>query len=267
VNGDGAVDRTDLGAAVAAVFRARPMFAGGPFSGRNPQPHFPIGTTPCNVCHGVNADARAAAGGAGGATVEVYPPNAFRQFLPMNRLQTLSWKVRLLGPPAVPEVAENEALAAFVAELPEVDLRNRYRRELAEIEAASQRPPYEKRFVDLTREQQHEVLRQADPRFIDLLTRHVIQGTLCAPEYGGNRDRLGWQLAGFDGDSQPLGYEIYDESVPGFYRERDDKPNSRPDPGEECSEFSDNMKRFLDFISRASGGGPLDEPGCLELDG
>jgi hypothetical protein len=262
VDGDGAVDRADVGAAAAAIFRARPMFAGGPFSGRNPQPHFPIGGTACVVCHGANADAPAARGTPRGATVEVYPPNAFRQFLPMNRLQRLSWKVRLLGAQAVPEVADNPLLAA----LPEVDLRRRYRDGLAELESLAGES-FAKPFTALTAEQQREVLTGVEPMFVELLTRHVIQGTLCAPEYGGNVDRLGWQLAGFDGDSQPLGYEIYDESVAGFYRERPDKPNSGPDPDESCGGFSDNMRRFLDFLSSATGGGRFAEPYCFEVDG
>jgi hypothetical protein len=266
VNGDGSVDRADARAAEAASFRARPMFAGGPFSGRSPQPHFPIGTTPCSECHSADGNGRVPSGaGAGGAKVELYPPPAFRQFLPMNRLQTLSWKVRILGPEAVTEVRDNEALAAFVAQLPEVDLRNRYRAGLAELESLAG-SSFGKRFVELTAEQQREVLNRAEDGFVDLVTRHVIQGTLCAPEYGGNLGGLGWQLAGFDGDSQPLGYEIYDESVSGSYRERDDKPNSRPDRGETCAGFSDDMKRFLEFISSVTGGGPLGEPGCLELD-
>jgi hypothetical protein len=119
---------------------------------------------------------------------------------------------RVFGAEAVAEVRENEALAAFVAQLPEVDLRDRYRDGLAELESLAGES-FAKRFVELTAEQQREVLNQAEAKFIDLLTRHVIQGTLCAPEYGGNLGGLGWQLTGFDGDSQPLGYEIYDENV------------------------------------------------------
>lgn len=86
VNGDGTVGADDVRAAEVAAFRARPMFAAGPFSGRHPQPHFPVGATSCGTCHGP--------GGGGGMrstagveTVDVYPPAAFRQFLPMNRLQ------------------------------------------------------------------------------------------------------------------------------------------------------------------------------------
>lgn len=261
VNGDDVVDRDDVRAAEAATFQARPMFAGGPFSGRNPQPHFPIGGTPCVVCHGANVGEPANGEGAGSGTVDVDPPNAFRQFLPMNRVQMLSWKARILGAAAVPEVAQNPLLE----ELPEVDLRRRYREGLAALQSTATES-FGMSFADLTTEQQRDVLAQADGKFVDLLTRHVIQGTLCAPEYGGNAGRLGWQLAGFDGDSQPLGYEIYDESAPGFYRERPDKPNSGPDPDEDCAGFSDNMKRFLDLISRVTNGGTFDAPYCFEVD-
>ena len=58
----------------------------------------------------------------------------------------------------------------------------------------------------------------------------------------------------FDGDSQPLGYEIYDASVEGNYRERPDKPNSGPNPDEDCSGFSANLDHFLDLISGVTGG-------------
>jgi hypothetical protein len=173
----------------------------------------------------------------------------------------LSWKARLLGAQAVPEVADNPLLD----ELPEVDLRRRYREGLAALQSIAV-GSFGAPFVDLTTEQQQEALKQADRRFVDLLMRHVIQGTFCAPEYGGNAGGLGWQLTGFDGDSQPLGYEIYDETVPGFYRERPDKPNSGPDPNEDCAGFSEDMKRFLDFISSVTGGGPFDAPYCFEVD-
>jgi hypothetical protein len=261
VDGDGAVDAADVRAAEAAAFRARPAFAGGPFSGRHPQPHFPIGATPCAVCHGAGATTAAGAAAPRTATVDVFPPDAFREFLPLNRLQRLSWQVRIRGAASVPEVADNPLLD----ELPEVDLRRRYRDGLAALEASSQRQ-YGLRFVDLPAAQQRPLLQHAAPQFVELLNRHVIQGTLSVPEYGGNRDQLGWRLVGFDGDSQPLGYEIYDETAPGSYRQRPDKPNSGPNPDEDCRGFSAPMQRFLDLISRAAGGGPLDDPFCFEVD-
>lgn len=39
-----------------------------------------------------------------------------------------------------------------------------------------------------------------------LAVSHAFEGTWGAPEYGGNRDTLGWQAIGFEGDRQPRGY-------------------------------------------------------------
>ena len=53
MDGNGVVDQNDVVAAEAAVFGARPVFAGGPYSGRQPQPHFNTGSLPCGTCHGI----------------------------------------------------------------------------------------------------------------------------------------------------------------------------------------------------------------------
>lgn len=44
-----------------------------------------------------------------------------------------------------------------------------------------------------------------------LAVTHAFEGTWGAPEYGGNRDGVGWEGIGFDGDRQPRGYT--DEEV------------------------------------------------------
>ena len=113
---------------------------------------------------------------------------------------------------------------------------------------------------------EQNVLTQA---FITLLRYHTLEGMFCVPEYGGNRSRLGWNLIGFDGDSQPLGYTIYDETTGGYY-ERQDKPNSGPNPGETCAGFSKKMNNFLTTISRAGdvqpgSKGPFKNPFCLDV--
>lgn len=262
VDGDGAVDARDGEAGASAVFAARPAYGGGPFSGRQPQPHFDMGGAPCADCHGAKGAGGFALPAAGGDGVDAYPPNAFRRFAPLNRLQALSWQLRILGPQAVPEVADNPLLAT----LPEIGLRQRYRDGLAQLEAlAASR--FGGAFASLAADEQRRVLTLADRRFTDLLYRQVIEGVLCMPEYGGNRDQLGWLLTGYDGDSQPLGYTIYDPAAPGFYRERPDKPNSGPNPDEDCAGFSAAMQSFLDLVSRSAGGGPFDAPYCFEVDG
>jgi Gluconate 2-dehydrogenase subunit 3 len=255
VDGNGLVDQSDVVAAQDAVFGARPVFAGGPFSGRQPQPHFDTGTVPCTTCHEFpfeNPQAAASGMLASATTVNNYPPDFFTQFLPLSRLQVLSWKVRILGASAVAEVAANP-LATSSAE---VDLRNRYRSGLAALEQMSQ-STYGSGFAGLTPAQQSGLLRTSpDQTFVTLLTYHTVEGMLSAPEYGGNRNGLGWQLIGFDGDSQPLGYTIYDESI-GGYRERPDKPDSTPNPGETCGGFSQPVNNFLKLVTAA----PSVQPG------
>lgn len=259
VDGNGVVDALDAHAGASALVAARPAFGHGPFSGRQPQPHQPIGSTPCSACHGPQGVGGHAETAPDGGTL-AYPPNAFPLFTPLNRLQTLSWKVRLLGPEAVPEVADNPLLAT----LPDVDLRRRYRAGLAQIEAEATRR-FGAPFTALDPAQQAEVLQQAGS-FLALLRRHVIEGMLSAPEYGGNRNRLGWQMVGYDGDSQPLGYTIYDPTVPGFYRERPDKPNSGPDPDDPCAGFSAPMAEFLALLAAITDGGSFAAPYCFEVD-
>ncbi|MBI4518442.1 MAG: gluconate 2-dehydrogenase subunit 3 family protein [Deltaproteobacteria bacterium] len=260
VDGDGIIDASDITRAETAVFNARPILAGGPFSGRQPQPHFPTGATPCVSCHVVPAPAGAAASGRVAATTVLsYPPEFFRQFLPLSRLQALSWKIRMLGAAAVPAAAANPLATTLL----ETDMRRRYREGLASLEAIS-RDIFGKPFAELATDEQGTVLDQADIDFVTLLRYHTIEGMLCAPEYGGNRDRRGWQLIGFDGDSQPLGYTIYDESIPG-YRERSEKPNSGPNPEEDCRGFSANIKQFLGAISSVTGGRTFDAPYCFEV--
>lgn len=263
VDGNGLVDSTDVSVAESAVFRARPVFAGGPFSGRQPQPHFDTGSTPCEVCHGIAGAAGSASGMAAAAgTVDNYPPDSFREFLALPRLRRLSWKIRILGASAVPEAADNPLASSSL----EVDLRNKYRVGLTSLDDIAQQT-FGKRFVQLSTTQQSQVLDKADADFVTLLHYHTVEGILCAPEYGGNRDRIGWQLVGFDGDSQPLGYTLYDEST-GQYRERPDKPNSGPNPDENCHGFSAGMNAFLTVISSddfVKPGGPLTAPYCFEV--
>jgi hypothetical protein len=231
VNGDGIIDAADVASAELSLFQARPIYAGGPFSGRQPFGDFEAGRA-----------------------TDLYPENSFETFLPLNRVQRLAWKVRLDGAGDVPEVAANP----LAVQLEDVDLRRKYRQGLAEIEQESQ-ARFGASFVALGAGQQDQILDAADPVFRNLLTGHAIEGFLCAPEYGGNRDRIGWKLVGFDGDSQPLGYTLgFDEAIQ-QYIERPDKPNSRPDPDEDCRGFSPTVVNFIRTIARA----PETQPGAI----
>ena len=70
------------------------------------------------------------------------------------------------------------------------------------------------------------------------------------------------QLTHFDGDSQPLGYTIFDTTTMA-YVERPDKPNSTIDPDDDCSGFSDEMIKFLQFVLvRLAGATQFSDPSC-----
>ena len=72
-------------------------------------------------------------------------------------------------------------------------------------------------------------------------------------EYGGNKNRIGWDLIGYDGDSQPLGYSIFDETTMS-YRERADKPNSTANPDEDFRGVDDHTQALLNTIVKLVGG-------------
>jgi hypothetical protein len=240
LNGDGVVDAADVTSAELALAEARPLFGGGPFSGRQPFGDF-----------------------ATGEATQEYPPSSFEKTLPLNRLQRLAWSVRLDGATGISELADNP----LVATLPDVGLRRQYRDGLAEIERLS-RSIFGASFLDLAAAAQDEVLRQIPPAFLRLLTGHAIEGFLCAPEYGGNRNGIGWKLVGFDGDSQPLGYTLGFDAGTGQYIERADKPNSKPNPQEDCRGFSTRTGNFLRTIARAPDtqpGAVFRNPYCFEV--
>jgi hypothetical protein len=46
----------------------------------------------------------------------------------------------------------------------------------------------------------------ANSDFTELVYGHACEGMYGAPEYGGNRDGVGWSNIGFAGDVQPRGW-------------------------------------------------------------
>ena len=190
------------------------IFAGGPFSGRNPYPD--------------NSD---------GTPARKRPRNSFKQFVPLTRLQEIRWRAELFGSDAVPGAGFNDAVLG-----PLVGLRDAYRMGLARVNEVANMVAGAP-FARLNNARQDEVLAavdlegvlQPDARrggtFIDLLIQHTLEGCFGVPEYGGNKKRRGWRMIGLEGDSQPLGYSIF-STADGTYHERPDHPMSTPNPDE-----------------------------------
>jgi len=70
------------------------------------------------------------------------------------------------------------------------------------------------RFVALSGHQQDEILGEFETgnvasfkkasEFFETVRYHVLEGIFCEPQYGGNKDMLGWRLVNFPG--QQFGY-------------------------------------------------------------
>jgi hypothetical protein len=199
------------------------IFAGGPFSGRQPFPDDGNGTPS-----------------------DDFPENSFVVFLPLTRVQEIGWRMRIFGSANTPGGDFNDAVLD-----PTVGLQDRYRDGLAALDAKSQEL-FGVDFVSASADQQDEVLAEADQGFVNLLVEHVIEGMYSAPEYGGNRDILGWQSIGFEGDTQPLGYSTYDESTNSF-KELADRPLSTPNPNEPFQLDAETVAFVESFVPLVRG--------------
>ena len=113
----------------------------------------------------------------------------------------------------------DKALATFFSQL-----ASDYRAQLASFQAGyRERYPAAKSFPSLTSEQQIEYLKTIDETpFFNTTRLLTLLGMFTLPEYGGNRDGLGWKLIGFEDRHvfhPPFGY--YDRDYPGFVADPD----------------------------------------------
>jgi len=189
------------------------IFAGGPFSNRNP---FPDNRT--------------------GEPSHRRPRNGFRHFIPLTRVQEIRWRADIFGSRNVPGAAFNDAGRG-----PLTGLRDFYRQSLARVNDIANRMAGA-RFAELSTMDQDRVFGllsaqgafepdASRPGFVALLVQHTIEGCFSVPEYGGNRKGRGWAMLGLEGDDQPLGYSVFSRAKDD-YNERPDHPMSTPNPDE-----------------------------------
>lgn len=212
----GAPGAADLGAVayierLLTAFDVDPpaLFADGPFSGRQP---LPDGT-----------------GGAGAA-----PPNDFVRFRPLDRVTEKAWRIRLYGSRAVEGGALNEGIVPLV-----VGLRDVFKDGLAKAIADAPAP-----IETLSPAQLRDAFGGLDADLQKALVDLVPQAAFGAPEYGGNTNGEGWKLVHFQGDSQPLGYSLFDESA-GVYRERPEFPMSTKEPGPDPAPLDEGSRAVM----------------------
>lgn len=118
----------------------------------------------------------------------------FERFVPLGRLDELAWRTRIEGSRGIAEREFNG---------PVVGYQERYRAGLAELGPD---------FCVLDAEAQHQ-RAEHHREFVELVFEHVCEAMYGVPEYGGNKDLVGWRSIGWAGDVQPRGWS--DEEVAG----------------------------------------------------
>jgi gluconate 2-dehydrogenase gamma chain len=135
-------------------------------------------------------------------------------------LTIAQWKtVEAISGRIIPADAEPGAIEAGVVNFIDKALANEdaalkpvYAAGLAGIDAVSTKR-FQKKFVDLVAKEQDETLAAlesgnadgwpkgpvAAAAFFSAVRAHTVFGFLCDPVYGGNRDHVGWKVAGYPG--------------------------------------------------------------------
>ncbi|MDG2303731.1 MAG: gluconate 2-dehydrogenase subunit 3 family protein [Candidatus Binatia bacterium] len=199
------------------------IYRSGPFSGRTP---FPDPAT--------------------GLPGREYPANDFLEVLPLTRMQDLAFRIELYGSGAVPGGDIN---APLVPSTP--GRRADYRATVAAWRDAASSLGVDS-FEAVDDEQKLGVFAETDPGFRSAFLHDVAQGMFSAPEYGGNRDGLGWRDYDYDGDSQPLGYTLFGPDGEPF--DHPDRPNQTADPARPARAFSPEVESFIEAITIGQGG-------------
>jgi len=198
------------------------IFAGGPFSGRAPNP------------------------AANGTPSSTFPPNDFANFLPLDAVSERAWRLRLYGSKGVAGGAPNEALLG-----PVVGLRDAVKNGLA---AAIKDAPQALEVMlpaDLA-----DYFNKLEITFRNLLIELVFQAAFAAPEYGGNPGLAGWKMVHYEGDVQPLGYSIFSTDA-NAYKERPDAPMSTANVGPDPQPMTADTIAFIDNLVAVLGGRKL----------
>lgn len=121
----------------------------------------------------------------------------FAHFVHLDRQAALGWRIRLEGSRGIKE----REFAGPVKGLQQV-----YREGLALLDELT-RKAASKNFADASVSVQKEILGAAHVQtFLGAAMANTLEAMYGPPEYGGNRNRVGWTSNGWHGDNQPRGF-------------------------------------------------------------
>lgn len=122
--------------------------------------------------------------------------NDFERFLPLDRYESLAWRLRIEGSRGRKALERNGRVNGY---------QRTYRDGLRALESAVPGG-----FAALPGPARDLVLQSSDDplvrELLDLAVPHTLELLYGPPEYGGNRDLVGWETTSYDGDTQPRGY-------------------------------------------------------------
>ncbi|MCZ7587189.1 MAG: gluconate 2-dehydrogenase subunit 3 family protein [Deltaproteobacteria bacterium] len=128
----------------------------------------------------------------------------FGAFLPLSRVQEIAWRNTIEGSQGIPEREFNGPVTGW---------QEIYTAGLAQLDAVSLEQ-FGRRFAVLSAEERLTVTRGVDRVFMTAASEHAVEGMYAAPEYGGNKHLTGWKNIEYEGDRQPLGYNLEQVSEP-----------------------------------------------------
>lgn len=121
----------------------------------------------------------------------------FAHFIQLDRQAALGWRIRLEGSNGIKE----REFAGPVKGLQQV-----YREGLALLDELTQKAA-KSNFADASASVQKEILGDAGLQtFLGAAMSNTLEAMYGPPEYGGNRNRVGWTSNAWAGDNQPRGF-------------------------------------------------------------
>jgi hypothetical protein len=136
--------------------------------------------------------------------------------------------------------------------LPAAGLRALYREGIAGLERAA-RAAGGADFAALAPDARLTAFDAAPAEFREAVLAHLAEGMFCPPEYGGNRGGVAWRDYHYGGDSQPLGYTLWDREHERLY-DREDRPNQMLDPALPNAGFEPDIVQVIEAMVTAQGG-------------
>ena len=182
--------------------------------------------------------------------------NDFADFVPLDAYEALAWRLKIEGSQGLPEREFNG---------PRKGWQQIYREGLAQLDARAAESGFTD-FASMPAPARDLLLQDTSDALIaelvDVAFLHTLDTMYGAPEYGGNRDLLGWGFTAYDGDVQPRGYtdeEVTTPDNPGLLdllalgKRRGALPQAALLPVPDVDEYARIQQSFRELVAMTSG--------------